>query len=106
MPGRGRTCGPGSVLVASKETGMTKPNLVVTTRYTKAIEDRMGRDFEERRNPNQFPLSQEDLPSSAQAADAMFVTPAARLSCVFFQKVSPTIKVIVTHSVGFELIDL
>jgi lactate dehydrogenase-like 2-hydroxyacid dehydrogenase len=85
---------------------MTKPILVVTTRYTKAIEDRIDRDYSARRNPNQFPLSQQDLLSAAEGADAMFITPADRLDSGFFQKVSPTIKVIVTYSVGFEHIDL
>ena len=85
---------------------MTKPILVVTTRYTKAIEDSINRDYSARRNPNQFPLSQQDLLSAAEGADAMFITPADRLDSGFFQKVSPTIKVIVTYSVGFEHIDL
>src|SRR5580700_10950627 len=88
MPGRGRTCGPGSVLVASKETGMTKPILVVTTRYPKAIEDRIDRDYSARRNPNQFPFSQQDLLAAAEGADALFITPADRLDSGFFQKVS------------------
>ena len=36
----------------------------------------------------------------------MFITPADRLDSGFFEKVSPTIKIIVTYSVGFEHIDL
>ena len=35
---------------------MTKPILVVTSRYTKEIEDRIDRDYKARRNPDQFPL--------------------------------------------------
>src|ERR1700677_2978903 len=85
---------------------MTKPILVVTTRYTKAIEERIDRDYSARRNPNQFPFSQQDLLSAAEGAEAMFITPADRLDSGFFQKVSPTIKIIVTYSVGFEHIDL
>jgi lactate dehydrogenase-like 2-hydroxyacid dehydrogenase len=85
---------------------MTKPVLVVTTRYTKEIEDRIDRDFNARRNPNQVPFSQQQLLSAAEGADALFITPADRLDSGFFEKVSPTIKVIVTYSVGFEHIDL
>jgi lactate dehydrogenase-like 2-hydroxyacid dehydrogenase len=85
---------------------MTKPILVVTTRYPKAIEDRIDRDYSARRNPNQFPFSQQDLLSAAEGADALFITPADRLDSGFFQKVSPSIKIIVTYSVGFEHIDL
>src|SRR5271156_1795248 len=85
---------------------MTKPILVVTSRYTKEIEDRIDRDFNARRNPNQFPFSQEQLLAAAEGAAAPFITPADRLDSGFFQKTSPTIKIIVTYSVGFEHIDL
>jgi lactate dehydrogenase-like 2-hydroxyacid dehydrogenase len=86
--------------------GMTKPILVVTSRYTKEIEDRINRDYEARRNPNQFPFSTQSLLSAAEGADALFITPADRLDSGFFQKVSPTVKIIATYSVGFEHIDL
>src|ERR1700739_2650249 len=85
---------------------MTKPILVVTSHYTKEIEDRIDRDFNPRRNPNHFPFGQQQLLSAAEGADALFITPADRLDSEFFQKVSPTIKIIATYSVGFEHIDL
>jgi lactate dehydrogenase-like 2-hydroxyacid dehydrogenase len=83
-----------------------KPILVVTSRYTKQIEDRIDRDYSARRNPNPFPFSQPDLLRAAEGADALFITPADRLDAGFFEKVSPTIKIIATYSVGFEHIDL
>ena len=85
---------------------MTKPILVVTSRYPREIEDRIDRDYNARRNPNQFPFSQQKLLSAAEGADALFITPADRLDSGFFQKVSPTVKIIATYSVGFEHIDL
>jgi lactate dehydrogenase-like 2-hydroxyacid dehydrogenase len=85
---------------------VTKPILVVTSRYTKEIEDRIDRDYHARRNPNQFPFSPQDLLRAAEGADALFITPADRLDSGFFEKVSPTIKIIATYSVGFEHIDL
>ena len=85
---------------------MTKPILVVTSRYPKEVEDRIDRDYNARRNPNQFPFSQQKLLSAAEGADALFITPADRLDSGFFQKVSPTVKIIATYSVGFEHIDL
>jgi lactate dehydrogenase-like 2-hydroxyacid dehydrogenase len=85
---------------------MTKPILVVTSRYPKEVEDRIDRDYNTRRNPNQFPFSQQQLLSAADGADALFITPADRLDSGFFQNVSPTVKVIATYSVGFEHIDL
>ncbi|HXM10782.1 MAG: D-glycerate dehydrogenase [Candidatus Sulfotelmatobacter sp.] len=85
---------------------MTKPILVVTTRYPKEVEDRIDRDYEARRNPNQLPFNQQQLLSVAEGAAALFITPADRLDSGFFQKVSPTVKVIATFSVGFEHIDV
>jgi len=85
---------------------MAKPILVVTTRYTKEVEDRIDRDYNARRNPDRFPFNQQQLLSAAEGADAMFITPVDRLDSEFFQSVSPTVKIIATYSVGFEHIDL
>src|SRR5712672_2473844 len=85
---------------------MTKPILVVTSRYTKEVEERIDRDYNARRNPNQFPFSQEKLLFVAEGAAALFITPADRLDAGFFQKVSPSLRIIATYSVGFEHIDL
>ena len=85
---------------------MTKPILVVTSRYARQIEDRIDRDFTARRNPNQGLFTQQQLLSAAEGADALFITPADRLDSTFFQKVPSTVKIIVTYSVGFEHIDL
>src|SRR5277367_1340232 len=85
---------------------MTKPTLVVTSRYPKEVEDRIDRDYSARRNPNQSPFSQQALLSAAEGAAALFITPADRLDSGFFQKVSTTVKIIATYSVGFEHIDL
>ena len=85
---------------------MTKPILVVTSRYPKEVEDRIDRDYNVRRNPDQSRFSQPQLLSAAEGADALFITPADRLDSGFFEKVSPTVKIIATYSVGFEHIDL
>src|SRR5271163_1770475 len=85
---------------------MAKPILAVTSRYTKEVEDRIDRDYNARRNPDQFAFSQQKLLSAAEGADALFITPADWLDSEFFQKVSPTVKIVATYSVGFEHIDL
>ena len=85
---------------------MTKPILVVTSHYTKEIEDRIDRDYTARRNPNRFPFSQQEPLRVAEGADALFITLADQLDSEFFEKVSPTVKIIATYSVGFEHIDL
>jgi len=70
------------------------------------VEDRIDREFEPRRNPNPTPFTREQFLTAAEGADAMLITPGDRLDSVFFQKVSSTVKVIATYSVGYEHIDL
>ena len=85
---------------------MKKPVLVVASQFPKEVEDRIDRGYEARRNPNTAPFSQEQMLAAADGADAIFVTMLDRLDSIFFEKVSPTVRVIATYSVGFEHIDL
>jgi lactate dehydrogenase-like 2-hydroxyacid dehydrogenase len=88
------------------DTNVKKPILVVASQFPKEIEDRIDRDYDPRRNPNTVPFTREQFLAAADGADAIFVTNLDRLDSIFFQKVSPTVKVIATYSVGFEHIDL
>src|ERR1700692_4048749 len=90
----------------NRNTNVKKPILVVASQFAKEIEDRINRDYEPRRNLNAVAFSREQLLAAADGADAIFVTPLDRLDSTFFQKVSPTVRVIATYSVGFEHIDL
>ena len=85
---------------------MRKPVLVVTAYFVDAVESRLQQDFELRRKKNgsRFPL--EELLLAADGADAMLVTPADRLDAAFFTRVASSVKVIATHSVGSDHIDL
>jgi lactate dehydrogenase-like 2-hydroxyacid dehydrogenase len=83
-----------------------KPILVVASQFPKEVEDRIDRDYDPRRNPNVAPFSRDQLLAAADGADAIFITLMDHLDSIFFQKVSPTVKVIATYSVGFDHIDL
>ena len=85
---------------------MSKPVLVLTTHHVKEVEERIDRNYEARRNPNEAPFSRPALLVASDGADALFITPADRLDSEFFKRVSPSVKVIATYSVGFEHIDL
>src|ERR1700678_881372 len=85
---------------------MTKPILVVTSHYPKEIEDRIEREFIAQGNPNGALFTQQQFLAAAEGRDALFITLADRLDSAFFEKVSPTVKVIATYSVGFEHIHL
>src|SRR5580692_4651319 len=47
-----------------------------------------------------------ELLSAADGADAMLVTPVDRLDTDFFTRVASSVKVIATHSAGYDHIDL
>jgi len=82
------------------------PILVVASQFPKEVEDRIDQDYDPRRNPNTVPFTREQFLAAADGADAIFVTNLDRLDSTFFQRVSPTVRVIATYSVGYEHIDL
>jgi lactate dehydrogenase-like 2-hydroxyacid dehydrogenase len=85
---------------------MVKPKLVATNRYLPAVEERMDREFDVRREMSGRMLSSVELLLLADGADAMFITPMDRLDAAFFERVSKSVKVISTYSVGLDHIDL
>jgi len=85
---------------------MRKPVLVATAYFVDAVEARLKQDYELRRKKVDANFTAEELLSSADGADAMFVTPADRLDAGVFNRVASSVTVIATHSVGYDHIDL
>jgi lactate dehydrogenase-like 2-hydroxyacid dehydrogenase len=85
---------------------MFKPKLVVTNLYPPDVEERLDREFELRREASGRALSSAELLAFADGADAMLITPMDRLDAAFFERVSKSVKVISTYSVGLDHIDL
>lgn len=82
-----------------------KPIVVVTSHFIEGVETRIEREYEARRSVNGT-FKSEELLAAAEGADAMFVTPADRIDVEFFKRVSASVKVIATYSVGFDHIDV
>ena len=87
-------------------SSMRKPVLVVTAYFVDAVETRLKQNFELRRKVDGVRFTPDELLSAANGADAMLVTPADRLDAAFFNRVASSVKVIATHSVGYDHIDL
>jgi lactate dehydrogenase-like 2-hydroxyacid dehydrogenase len=85
---------------------MKKPILVVTTHLLGPVEARINNEFQVRRKPDGTPFQHSELLAAAEGADALVITPFDRLDADFFERVSPSLKVISTCSVGFDHIDL
>jgi lactate dehydrogenase-like 2-hydroxyacid dehydrogenase len=85
---------------------LKRPILVVTSQFVKPVETRIDNEFEARRKVDGTPFQHEELLVAAEGADALFITPFDRLDADFFKRVSPSVKVISTNSVGVDHIDL
>ena len=85
---------------------MKKPVLVVTTHVLEPVEARIENEYEVRRKINGTPFTHDELLAAADGADAMLITPFDRLDSNFFSRVSPSVRVIATTSVGFDHIDV
>jgi lactate dehydrogenase-like 2-hydroxyacid dehydrogenase len=85
---------------------MKKPVLVVTSHFIKPVETRINSEYEVRRKGDGTSFTREELLAAADGADAILITPFDRLDADFFRRVSPSVKVISTYSVGVDQIDM
>ena len=85
---------------------MKKPVLVVTSHFIKPVETQINNEYEVRRKRDGTSFTREELLTATDGADAILITPFDRLDADFFRRVSPSVKVISTHSVGVDQIDM
>ena len=85
---------------------MKKPILVVTSHFIKPVDARIESDYQVRRKTDGALFTPDELLTVAEGADAMLITPFDRLDAEFFKRVSPSVKVISTYSVGVDHIDM
>jgi lactate dehydrogenase-like 2-hydroxyacid dehydrogenase len=85
---------------------MRKPIVVVTSHFIKPVEDRIESEYEVRRKADGSLFTRDELLAAAEGADAILITPFDRLDGEFFSRLSPSIRVISTHSVGIDHIDV
>jgi|SRR6187402_3045140 len=85
---------------------MKRSVLVVTAHFVQAIEERIDREYTVRRKSDGTHFTRDELVVASEGADAILVTPFDRLDEVFFKRVSSSVKVISTYSVGLDHIDI
>jgi lactate dehydrogenase-like 2-hydroxyacid dehydrogenase len=85
---------------------MRKPILVITSHFIKPVDARIESDYEVRRKADGTLFTLDELLAAAEGADAMLIVPFDRLDSEFFRRVSPSVKVISTYSVGVDHIDM
>lgn len=92
--------------VGNVGTGLKKSILVVTARFIRSVEDRIESEYEVRRKGDGTLFTRDELLATADGAAAILITPFDRLDAEFFKRVSPSVKVISTYSVGVDHIDI
>jgi lactate dehydrogenase-like 2-hydroxyacid dehydrogenase len=85
---------------------MKKPILVVTSSFIEPIEAKIEREYEARRKTGGALFTREELLAASEGADAVLITPFDRLDADLFRKISSSVKVISTYSVGTDHIDM
>src|ERR1700723_450275 len=85
---------------------MKKPALVGTSHFIKPVNARIESCYDVRRKPDGTLFTRDELLAAAEGADAILIMPFDRLDAEFFRRVSPSVKVISTYSVGVDHIDL
>lgn len=85
---------------------MKKTVLVVTSHFIKPVDARIDSNYEVRRKADGTAFTCDELLATAEGADAILITPFNRLDAEFFRRVSRSVKVISTNSVGIDHIDL
>jgi lactate dehydrogenase-like 2-hydroxyacid dehydrogenase len=85
---------------------MKKPIVVVTSHFIKPVDARIESDYEVRRKGDGTLFTRDELLAAAEGADAILITPFDRLDAEFFSRLSPSVKVISTNSVGVDHIDM
>ncbi len=83
-----------------------KPVLVVTRRLTEAVEVRIKRDYDARFNASDRLYTRDELLAQAGGADKLLITQQDQIDSDFISRLSKSVRMIATLSVGFDHIDV
>jgi lactate dehydrogenase-like 2-hydroxyacid dehydrogenase len=85
---------------------VTRPVVVVTRRVPEAVEADLARDFDVRLNPDDHPLSADELREALRTADALLPTVSDRLTAEVLAVEPLRTRIIANFGVGFNHIDV
>lgn len=85
---------------------MSRPKILVTRKLPPAVEARLEQDYHPELNTHDHIFARDELLSRAQRADAMLVTVTDQIDRAFIEKLSTSVKMIATFSVGYNQIDV
>ena len=83
-----------------------KPVVLVTRKLPKAVEDRLGRDYEARLNSDDALYSKDELLERAQGAQGILPCHTENFSAEVIESLPEEVKIIANFSVGFDHVDI
>jgi lactate dehydrogenase-like 2-hydroxyacid dehydrogenase len=83
------------------------PRLLVTRRLPREVEARLAKAYRAELNADDHPMSEAELLANAKDKDALLITPADKsFATGIIAKLSPSVKIVATFSVGYEHVDI
>jgi len=82
--------------------GPDKPRILVTRKMMPDVERRIAEQFRATLNPDDTPLSTAEILAQAAGHDAILLTSFDKLGPDFIPALPPSIRIIATHSVGYD----
>ena len=83
-----------------------RPRVLVTKRMMPDVEERASRIFEATLNPSDAPFTRQALVEQAQHYDGLLLTSFDKLGKDFIADLPPSIRIIATHSVGYDHLNI
>ena len=86
--------------------GSVKPRLLVTRKMMPDVEARATQRFDARLNPGDTPLSRDDMLKLAPGFDAILTCSLDKWGRDYLAALPPSIRIVATHSVGYDHLDI
>ena len=85
---------------------MARPKVLLTRHIPQAAEDRLAAAYDLTINPNERPMTSQELAEAAPRYDAIIPNPADKMDASVFSAPGSTLRVVANYGAGFEHIDL
>ena len=82
--------------------GPDKPRILVTRKMMPDVERRIAEEFHATLNPDDRQMGRDEILDKAQSHDGLLLTSFDKLGPEFIPALSPSIRIIATHSVGYD----
>ena len=87
-------------------TEAQRPRVLATRKMMPDVEERISKSFQTTLNHSDTPMTREQVLAAAEKHDAILLTSFDKLGADFIGVLPPTIRIIATHSVGYDHLNI